>query len=532
MTRPIHRCCLIVAMAAFCLTGTATSARATRPADKSDNPHLWKPETKSVAIFKNGYGFFMREGNVSLRNGWCQAGEIPPATFGTLAIYSHDENEIVDIVGAGPGETVAFDGRDADDDLDTRRQRLEAAKNLKVQLHYTDKDTDRTASGRVISIGPDYVVLDNDQGNAAVPIAGISRMHMLDLPMRVHVESQADTAPEDTTLGMAYLRQGIIWIPEYTMKILDDETAELTLRGTIVNEAEDLIDCNVHFVVFVPNFLHTCHMAPIAMGQAIRTIGSAIAPSQIMNQIASNNFIVSNGDFSNLSSEGVVIERPLHTGSGAINNLMGNLPHMDGGAASDFTVYTKEGLTLRRGEKAIVTLFVKRIRYTHVYRWSLPQRMKHFLTLINDTDTAWTTGPCLALSDHRPLSEDLLRYTPKGGRCDIPVTTSINIAHTTDETEVDRELKNYSPGNNFHLDRVTLEGKLKLRNYEQREVKVFINRVVPGKPLSASDNGKTSVDTSKLKLVEREGRIGWEIELAPDEAKTLTYQYERYVPSR
>jgi len=37
---------------------------------------------------------------------------------------------------------------------------------------------------------------------------------------------------------MAYLRKGITWIPEYTLKVIDDETAELTLRGTLVNEAE------------------------------------------------------------------------------------------------------------------------------------------------------------------------------------------------------------------------------------------------------------------------------------------------------
>ena len=47
--------------------------------------------------------------------------------------------------------------------------------------------------------------------------------------------------PQKATLGMAYLRKGITWIPDYTLKVLDDDNAELTLRGTLVNEAEDLI---------------------------------------------------------------------------------------------------------------------------------------------------------------------------------------------------------------------------------------------------------------------------------------------------
>ena len=75
---------------------------------------------------------------------------------------------------------------------------------------------------------------------------------------------------------MAYLRKGITWIPEYTLKILDEDNAELTLRGTLVNEAEDLIHTDVHLVVGVPHFVHTEYMAPIAVGQVIRTIGAAV----------------------------------------------------------------------------------------------------------------------------------------------------------------------------------------------------------------------------------------------------------------
>ena len=49
--------------------------------------------------------------------------------------------------------------------------------------------------------------------------------------------------------------------------------AELTLRGTIINEAEDLIHSDVHLVVGVPHFVHTEYLAPMAVGQVIRTIG-------------------------------------------------------------------------------------------------------------------------------------------------------------------------------------------------------------------------------------------------------------------
>ena len=125
------------------LIGCSAKAQADPPAASAavkaddENPTVWKPRIRSVAVFKNGLGFFMREGEAQLRDGWCLTEQVPPAAFGTLAIYSRNDKETVDVVGSGPGEVVEFDGRDAAKDAATRRVRLEAAKFLKVQLTST-----------------------------------------------------------------------------------------------------------------------------------------------------------------------------------------------------------------------------------------------------------------------------------------------------------------------------------------------------------------------------------------------------------
>jgi len=92
--------------------------------------------------------------------------------------------------------------------------------------------------------------------------------------------------------------------------------------------------------------------------------------------------------------------------------------------------------------------------------------IEHFLVLHNDTDTPWTTGPCLASSDEMALSEDLLKYVPKGGKGEMPVTTAINIAHDQKESEADRKLKAISPQRLLH-GLVTLDGELTLRKLRQ-----------------------------------------------------------------
>lgn len=516
--------------AAWGATPAASPASAARPADDADekNPNVYSPRVTSVAVFKNGLGFFLREGDVELRDGWCVSKEVPPAAFGTLAIFSHAKDETVDVVGSGPGEVVEFDGTDAGKDVDAKRRRLTACRNIEVQLNYKHGGAERSAAGKLKSVEAQFAILESDANTFAVPLEEISRMQVLNLPVRVHVLGEGDKAPARAKLGMAYLRKGITWLPEYTMTVLDDDTAELTLRGTVVNEAEDLVHCDVNFVVGVPHFVHTEYLAPIAVGQIIRTIGTAVAPPQIASQMMNRAALVSQ----NTSREMDVVAQPVEPPGGNLGRTLGNLPQIEAAAASDYTVYTKKDLTLRRGEKAIVTLFRTKIRYSHVCRWSPPSPLEHLLVLQNATDSAWTTGPCLVVSDGKPLGEDLLKYVPKGGAGEIPVTAAINIAQEKTEAEAERKLKAHQPSNDFFLDLVTVKGKLQVKNFEKRPATIIVTAPMPGKPLEASDEGVISVDTSKLQLLERTGSIRWKIQLDAGQSKTLTYVYERYVPSR
>jgi hypothetical protein len=523
---------IVLLLAALTLGGIARAAELTAGGGpEAENLHLWKPRVTSVAVFKNGLGFFLREGPVTLREGWAVAGEVPPAHFGTLAIYSHARDEIVDVVGSGPGEVVEFDGQDAPKELAAKRARLEASRYLKLQLTYLQKDTEKSAAGKLVSISPDFAVLESEGLSYAVPLEGLRKMQVLERPVRVHVAGPGDGPPARTTLGMAYLRKGITWLPEYTLKVLDDDTAELTLRGTLVNEAEDLVHCDVNFVVGVPHFLHTDYLAPVAVGQVIRTIGAAVAPREVMSQIMNRAALASDARAGQLEREGVVERAPAAAGRD-LREALGNLPQLEGPGGADFTVYTKKDLTVRRGEKAIVTLFVKKIKYSHIYRWSLPEALQHFMVLHNTTDTAWTTGPVLAVNQGSPLCEDLLKYVPKDGRGEIPVTAAINVAQEQKETEADRKLKAHEPAHEFYVDLVTLQGELKLRNFEKTAITVIVTAPVPGKPLSASDEGAITVDTAKLQLLERSGSVRWTVRLDPGQTRTVTYKYERYVPSR
>jgi hypothetical protein len=496
------------------------------------NPFVWKPKTTSVTVFKNGLGFFMREGNTRLYNGWCFGTQIPPATFGTLAIFSHNTNELVDIVGAGKSQVIAFDGIDAPDTHEARISILKAYTNLNVSITYKTQKTQRIATGSLDSVNDSYVIIDASGTLTAVPLDDITQAELLGLPLRVHVAHDNGSTPASSHIGMAYLRKGIAWLPEYTLSIRDETNAVLSLKGTLINEADDLIRCNVNFVVGVPHFVHSDYLSPVAIGQAIRTIAASVAPRQIMSQVSNRAALFSNNDVSfQPTSQVNIVERAVSDTGGNIQSTLGNLPQMAGPGSSDYTVYTQKDLTVRQGEKAIVSLFRHQVRYSHIYRWNTSNKMKHYFVLHNTTPTAWTTGPCLGIDGERPLTEDTLYYTPSGGRAELEVSTAINIGHTKSEKEIERKLKAHEPSHNCFFDLVTVGGTIQLRNYEKKPCTIVITAPVPGNPITASDDGALSLDTKELRLKERKGTIEWNITLDPDEAKTITYRYERYVPS-
>jgi hypothetical protein len=565
--------------------GDASDFTSSGDTSSGDNRHLWKPRTRSVAVFKNGLAFFTQEASANLRDGWCHSAEIPPAAFGTLAIYALSPDHVVDIVGSGPGEIIEFDGLDQPLDRETKRKYLESSRHLNVEIQYRQKGAERHATGQLASVDEHFAILEQDQQTLAIPISGITRLQLLNVPLRLHVshvspdvsavsqdisrgsqdvsrgsrdnlgEAQSGTSdkepvesagapespdaaqedrepPSEAKLGMAYLRKGMMWIPEYTLQILDDETAELTLRGTLINEAEDLVNCDVQFVVGVPHFAHNDLLSPIAVGRTLRAIGSGIprqdVPPQVMTQMMNRAAVANYNGISQFSNSSLEIESD---GGTDLSDLLNQLPALESAAASDYTVYTKSGLTVRRGERASVTLFTQKVRYRHRYRWETTGPIKHLLMLENRSRTPWTTGPCLALSGILPLSEDVLKYTPAGGSGELPVTTAINLSHSVNEEEIDRELKAHSPRNNEFYDLVKVRGSIRLRSFEAAPVEVEVSLPVEGRPTKGDDEAVIRMDATRLRLLDRAGTISWNVTLAPREEKTLHYEYERYVPS-
>jgi hypothetical protein len=508
-------------------------------------PNVWTPKTKSVSVFKNGLAFFLQEGTAELHDGWCHAKSVPPAAFGTFAVFSTNSDHQVNLVGIGDGDSIEFETTNGDSGAFTNEyeKKIEALKRsigLYMKLSYETKGAEAEAMGKLLDVTGAHVLLETSEQTLAVALKKLKSVSLHEHPVRIKV-TQEGASIERTQLGMAYLRQGLTWIPEYTIKLIDEDTAEMTLRATLVNEAEDLIDCNVNFIVGVPNFMHNEILSPMVAGRTLRMLGSthsnSSAPPQVMSQmmnravISNDRLGMMNGMVNNYNSAGAPIANDPAYDPSTLNSLLTNQPATESAGAGDYTVYQHENLTLRKGERAMVTLMSHTVKYRHRYDWDGVGSVQHKLLLSNSTSTPWTTGSCLTMTSAQPLSEDILKYTPVGGQGELAITTAINLAKEAQEHEIDRRFKAHEPRSNEFFDLVTIQGAITVKSFEKQPVEIVISKAVTGKPITCSHDGILRSDASKLRLVEREGMIDWSVKLNPGEEVKLVYTYERYVPS-
>ncbi len=358
------------------------------------SPHVWNPKTKSVSVFKNGLAFFLQEGTAELHDGWCHAKSVPPAAFGTFAVFSVNPVHQVQMIGIGDGNLIEFasESGDGNSNGNTASQKnweqLKRSIGLNVKLEYDHKGANNEAAGKLIDVTVQHLVLETTDQTIAVSRDKLKSVRLYEHPLRVKVSREGEKL-ERTQLGMAYLRQGLVWIPEYTIKLIDEETAELTLRATLVNEAEDLIDCNVNFIVGVPNFMHNELLSPMVAGRVIRTLGTTHATtgmppqamSQMMNRavISNDRLSVLNGMVSNYNSTGNGDMDPSSIDPSMIENLLTNQAGSDAAGTGDYTVYQHENLTLLKGERAMVTLMSHTVKYRHRYDWDGVGSVQHKL---------------------------------------------------------------------------------------------------------------------------------------------------------
>jgi hypothetical protein len=173
---------------------------------------------------------------------------------------------------------------------------------------------------------------------------------------------------------------------------------------------------------------------------------------------------------------------------------------------------------MNRGERAVVRLLDITVPYESIYTWELPPippremwrhvgsrersqleknlaapKVVHALRLENTGTTPWTTGPATVFKGSSPLAQDILTYTSVKNRVDLPVTAAVDINAKKVENEKGRQHNSIVIDGNRYT-KVTLHGRLDIKNFKQKDITIEITRKVIGSVTNAPEGRMQTSD--------------------------------------
>jgi hypothetical protein len=159
----------------------------------------------------------------------------------------------------------------------------------------------------------------------------------------------------------------------------------------------------------------------------------------------------------------------------------------------------------------------------------------HQLELTNHSDVPWTTGAAMLLRAFLPLGQELLTYTPRGGRTLVPVTVAVDVRGTHEEEEIDRQ-PNALRWGSYQWSHVRKRGTVTLTNYRDAPADMLVSVGSGGKAESASDGGTIKINATRVEdwtgghaAINNHSDIAWSLTLEPGESRTVSYVVSYYV---
>jgi transcriptional/translational regulatory protein YebC/TACO1 len=519
-------------------------------------------KTKNIAVFKNGLGFFMREGTVRLNDGWAVTEYVPNASLGSLWIGSLDRDSILEeVIGFKEDVQRSFEAISIEELL---------ASNIgkKVKITYSDKIIEGTIKSVPEAREPekgegsriDYtrnvydprlqpklaaiVIIDTGDGEVVLNKSNISKVEFpkdfyasyLSKEKAKRIKFKLATSKKEAKLALSYLQKGISWVPSYLINLEDSKKARITMKATLINDVEDLDNVDFFFVVGYPNFLYADVLSPMALEESI---------TQFIQSLRREGRQEDAGGMMAITRQ-----RADFRESGTLSNLdygYETIKGLPGAAEEDLFLYHKEKIGIKKGERAYYPIFFDEVDYKHIYEWEIPdtinvdprgyqrseqekkekEQVWHSVKLSNSTKYPWTTAPAFVVSGWKPLAQDTINYTPKNAKTNLKLTVATDVKHDRHEFEMDRQrdVKIYT----HNYDLVTVKGELSIKNHKNKEITMEIKKRLTGEVTEASHNGKIEKVAEGLRGVNQNSSISWEIPVKAGEEINATYKYKVYI---
>lgn len=482
---------------------------------------------KKVTLFKNSTALMVKEGSLALKNGSAVMPIPAQARFGTYFIGSAKDNAVKNIV-------FRNDTLKKQDISRSVWQHLAGNMNKPVVISYTPtQGVDKTLSGKVVDYDLYSGILKfvSDAGRTSVMhVSQVyqadfketpSPYYMADSIKRMMVLKAAQPA-ESIQLQEVYMTGGLNWIPSYYLKFKDDKNARLEMKATIENYAEELKEAELELVVGSPQMKYSAKLDPM-------TYDYLTVSYNDYGGGASQKYMQANayGAAETMSMDAGYFEGDYTTA---------------GEKADDIYIYKPGKISLPYAAKGNFPIFASNVEYQHKYegtisditnyyslRYVQPEEKTfevfHSIELKNNTNVPLTTAAVMVMNEKEQfVAQDELKYTPVGASTTVRLSKAIDIVMKNAEEEKSREDNAKKIGKTTYS-KVFLKGTVNIDNYQEKEVTVTITKTVNGTITDAKDGGKV-IKKNPYSSINPQSEIKWEVKLAPNQKKTLNYDYE------
>ena len=509
-------------------------------------------KTTAVSIFKNGTGFFIRSGMVLPQNSVFQLSTLPLTAFGTLW-FSSLTSKINSVQSLQVKKCKPLKAT-------TMKDFLSANLNKTIKITIQQGTNPVSYEGIIHQVIDDHLVMNTQNKFIAIKLYNITQYEFTTQPQSYCIDTCTEKAIEITfenngsqQLNAFYLSANIGWTPNYLIELLSDDKARLTLQTDLINDAENLTNAEINFVVGVPNFMFNHAQAPLTSSLQVKQLLESLYPSQnygnrsrrdnmMNNAVQTYNNYTNAGDFGTDNDEISPVE------IGAL-----------GSSEEELFYYTLKNINLPKNARATFQILQTELPYQNQYTADLSTnsesssyyfnqkgsqsnngasdpsqttRVWRSILFENKTPLPWTTASALIAKNTqnqiKPIAQDLLSYTPPNGKASVKLTVASDVAVQHTEYEVERE-ENKKNSDGYHYDLVTVEAKISLKNYKNKPIVLNLNRNVIGEMKESSTNWTVNKKMDMYKIMNKTNQVQWQINLNPNDNQTITYKYQIYI---
>jgi len=535
-------------------------------AESAKSPSV-QTKIKRVALFKNGLGFFVREGALTGDESNALLGLVSAPAHGTFWVMCPGTSGLKNVISREVTGTEASPARNT-------YELLQANIGKVVSLGMPWESN--ALVGTIVSFGPpaqrpfrpspygmqEYYLGPDDGGRAQYMIFktvtgqtlilspnDYSRISFLDREPVTTIERETRkteiaasfaSAKKGDWLSVSYLAKGITWAPSYLLDISDPKKAQLSASALIINEAEDLEGVDVDLVTGFPNIILADVFSPMARRENLAGFLNALSQGRSSGGRDQYGFLAQ-------AAEGMANVAGAYARS---RDEAGEVPSYGAAAAGqtaeDLFLYPVENVKLSRNETGQYPLFTETVPYVEVYEWKIPDYITreeryqagddtpteivwHNLRLTNTMKLPWTTAPVQLMKDGQLLGQSKLDYTAVGAQGTVTITRALSVKAEQTELEIEREQEAIKMRSGYYYDRVTLQGTLVITNFQEKAIPLEITKTLSGDVKSTSLAAKDITLARGIQRVNPVHQLTWKLDLKPGESKEITYTYQALI---